>query len=574
MTGWMEAGNSRSDGPGGWGTGWRILGKSVRLAATGALVAALLAACGDGGQSDSQTTADAGAGEPEKVVYHRGNFAEPSSLDPHRISGTWESHIGRDLFLGLMTDSAEGEPIYGAATAYEVSEDGLTWTWTMREGHQWSDGTPVTAHDFVFAYRRIMDPATAAEYASILYPIKNARAVNFGEVPVEELGVRAIDDGTLEISLEHPAPYLPEMLTHQALFPVPKHLVEEVGDRWVSSGTMVSNGPYMLVEWRPNDFVHLEKNPYFYDAENVAIDETYFYPTDNTPAALRRFRAGELDSNNDFPIQQIDFLKENYPEETRIHPFLVTTYVVFNTAQAPFDNRNLRTALAMSIDRETIARDIMKTDQTPAYSLVPPGIRNYPHTARFEWADWTMEERIAAARELMEQEGYGPDNPLEILYRHREGIDNRRRAVAVAAMWKQIHVEAQLQNTETKTHYQDLRAGNFSIADAGWVADFNDAKNYLFLLESDTGQLNYGNYDNPVFDDLLEQSDNTTDLEARGELLSQAEQVMLDDAPMIPILFDTSRNLVGAHLIGFVDNVNDYHPTRFMSIDESKRRVE
>ncbi len=541
-----------------------------------------LAACGDTSETPSEDGSSTDAATTEAgddyVIYHRGNFAEPSSLDPHRISGTWESHIGRDLFLGLMTDNAGGEAVFGAAESFETAPDGLSWTFTIREGHTWSDGTPVTAHDFVYAYQRILNPLTGAEYAAILYPIKNANPVNFGEVPVEELGVRAVDDRTLEIQLEYPAPFLPEMLTHQALFPVPKHLLESVGSDWVRAGTMVSNGPYTLAEWRPNDYVRLVKNPLFYDAENVAIDEVRYYPTDNTPAALRRFRAGELDSNNDFPIQQYDWLRENLPDETRVHPYIATNYVIFNTEREPFTNRDIRMAMAMAIDRTIIARDIMRTGQEPAYALVPPGIRNYPRSAQMAFAELTMEERKVEALNLMRGAGYGDmdgdgtcDTPLEIVYRHREGTDNRRRAVAVAAMWKEICVEAQLINTEVKTHYQDLRTGNFLVGDAGWVADYNDAKNYLFLLESETGQLNYGNYNNPEYDALLAQADQTLDIEARGDLLSQAEQIMLNDAPLIPVLFDTSRNLVGQHVEGFVDNPNDYHPTRYMRINEEKR---
>ena len=502
------------------------------------------------------------------VTLHRGNSAEPSSLDPHSASGTWENRIIGDMFVGLYTEDAAANAILGAAESHSVSDDGLIHTFIIREGHQWSDGVPVTAHDFVFALQRIMDPITAAQYASILYPIENSQDVNEARMPTSELGVVAVDDRTLEIHLNRPAPYLPQLLTHYTTFPVPAHVVQANPDNWSRAGIMVSNGPYVLTEWIPNDHITVVKNDLFYDADNVAIDEVIYYPTDDAAAALRRFRAGEIDLNTDFPSQRYQWLQENLNAETHVSPFITTSYIAVNTISPPFDDIRIRQALAMAIDRDILAYQVMRTGQTPAYTLVPPLMPNYTPPQAF-FAEWTMEERIARGRELMIEAGYGPDNPLEFTYRYRESIDNRRMAVATSGFWREIYVEADIVNTEVATHYNDLRAGNFELGDAGWVADYADAENYLFLVDSNSGQLNYGNYNNPEYDALLYQASQTAGLEERAAILAQAEAIILYDLPLLPTIYGVSKNIVGQHVIGWVDNPLDIHRTRFLSLDEA-----
>ncbi len=550
---------------------WTKLPKWTGRGAAALLLAGTLSACGD--NTDTGETQQTGAdAAPQEVVLHRGNSGEPSSLDPHRIAGTWESSIARDLYLGLMTDAADATPIYGAAESHTVSEDGLTYTFTMRDGHTWSDGTPVTAQDFVYSWRRILNPETAAEYASLMYVLKNGLGINTQGEPLDTLGARAIDDRTLEVTLEYPAPYFLQLLTHQAAYPVPPHVVEAEGDGWITSEAATTNGAYVIDEWRPNDFVRLKKNERFYDAENVAIDTVIFYPTDDRPAAVRRFRAGELDMNDDFPSQNYERLKELLPGEVLVTEFMLSNCYFINVEQEPFNNPDIRLAMGMAIDRNVLTDDILRTGQTPSYAFVPPSIMNYPHTAQAPFKDQPMEERIAQARAMMEEAGFSEETPLRFTLRYREGVDNRRVAIAIAGMWRQIHINAELLNTEAKTHYNDLRSGNYVVADGGWVADYNDATNYLFLLETDTGFLNYANYSNPDFDRMMKEARNMVDVEARGALLAEAEQLMLNEMPVIPTLIGTRRHLVGAHVKGFVDNPEDKHPTRFLSIDESARR--
>ncbi len=508
----------------------------------------------------------AGGALAESVI-HIGNSGEPDTLDPHHASGTWENTIIGDMFLGLTTEAADGSVIPGAAESWEVSDDGLVYTFELRD-HVWSDGTPVTAEDFVFSLRRILNPETAAKYASILYTIKNAQPINEGVITdLGELGVRALDEKTLEITLESPTPYFIEQLTHYTAFPVPRHKVEELGDDWVKPGNLVSNGAYTVVEWVPNSQIKSVKNPQFYDADNVSIDTVFYYPTEERAAALKRFRAGELDVNTDFPSDQIDWLRENMPDETRIFPYLGIYYYAINVREAPFDNRALRQALSMAIDREAITDKVLRTGELPAYSFVPPGTGNYGEPAYVDWKDMAYADRVTRARELMAEAGFGPDNPLKLQLRYNTSENHKKVAIAVAAMWKQLGVQTELFNSEVKVHYNDIQEGNFQIARAGWIADYNDAQNFLFLLQTSTGKLNYSGYSNPEFDRLMDEAARTTDLEARAEILRQAEALAMADQPYMPIYYYVSKNLVAKHVKGWVDNTKDVHRTRFLRIE-------
>ena len=478
-----------------------ITRKLSLLLAAGASALALTACGGGGDNADS-----------DLVVLHRGNVAEPLTLDPHKASGTWENNIIGDMFIGLFTENAAAEPVPGMATDWDVTEDGLSWTFTLRDA-VWSDGEPVTASDFEYAFRRILDPATLANYASLLYPIRNARLVNSGELPPEELGVTAIDDHTLRIDLEFPAPYLPGLLTHYTTFPVPQHVVEQYGDAWVQPQNIVTNGPYKLVNWRANDFVYVERNPLFWDNANVCVDEVFYYPTVDNPAAERRVRNGELDLNTEFAGQNLEFLQREIPDYVRVHPYLGIVYFAFNTTEPPFDDPRVRNALSMAVDRDFIATDILRAGQIPAYSFVPPGVNGYPGDARVTWEEIPVEERREMARELLTEAGYGPNNPLRFEYSHRTTGDNPRVAPVVQQDWSLIAdwVQPEIVGIETQIHYANLRAGDYTLGDGGWIGDYNDAYNFLFLGETDSVPMNYARWSNPEYDALVEQANRTLD---------------------------------------------------------------
>ncbi len=512
-----------------------------------------------------------------EVVLHRGNHAEPDSLDPHRAGGIWEHAIISDMFTGLTEKAANGDVIPGSAVSWTVSEDGLVYTFTLRDGMVWSDGVPVTADDFVFAWRRIIDPVTAARYASLLFPIKNAYAINTGQLPPEEMGIRAIGPSAVEVTLESPAPYLPELLTHYVTFPVPKHVVERYGEDWVKAGNMVSNGAYVLDEWISNAHVKVSKNPLFYAADQVAIDTVFYYPVDDSRTALKMFRAGETHMNvatGGFPAAMAQELQEEMPGEARIYPYLGNGILPFNMTKPPFDDVRVRKAISMLIDRDIIVNRIMAVGSEPAYAFVPPQTANHKSGARLDFADMTMAERQAEARRLLAEAGYNADNPLRFEITYRSSYDNTRRMSAIAAMLRQAGVTADIAPFDTRIAYNKYDTGDYEMGDAGWVADYNDPYNFLYLLLCDAGPMNWAKYCNPDYDALIEQASRTLDMDERAELMRQAEQVMLNDHPIAPIDFSTHRNLVSKRVRGFEDNVANHHPTRWMSLAEDDTRAD
>ncbi|MGE0044335.1 MAG: peptide ABC transporter substrate-binding protein [Hyphomonadaceae bacterium] len=498
------------------------------------------------------------------------NQGEPLSLDPHKASGVWENNIIGNMFVGLTTENERAEPVPGMATRWETSDDGLFWTFHLRQAN-WSDGRPITAHDFVYGFRRILNPATLAEYAAVLFTIKNAEAVNNGSMPVESVGVRAIDDHTLEIETEYPAAYLPSLLKHYTAFAVPAHVVEEHGSNWTHPDNIVVNGPFRLVKWWSNYIVHLTRNEGFFDADNVTLRDVYFYPTPETNVGARGVLSGERGWATDFPSNQVDELRTELPGYVRIAPYLLVQYFSLNTTRPPFNDPRVRRAIAMSLNREFMAEEIYRTGEVPAYNFVPPGIANYQAGARYPWADMSLAQRREEARRLLQEAGYGPNNPFRFEFSHRNTGQNPRVAVVAQADWGEIApwVRVQLAGVETQIHYANLRAKNFTAGDGGWVADFNDPKNYLFLCETRTGPQNYSGYSNPEYDRLVAESDREADQTRRGQMISQAEQLMLNDAPLVCNVFGVSRELVNPALTGYQSNAENIHRARYFGISNA-----
>ncbi len=510
------------------------------------------------------------AADDPLMIFHRGNVAEPGTLDPHQSGATWENNIIGELLMGLTTDDIAGQPIPGSAESWTVSDDGLTWTFHLRPGLVWSDGVPVKASDVVFGIRRLLDPETAARYAFIAYVIKNAAAVNAGDMPTTSVGVSAVDDLTVEISLEEPTPFLPGLLTHYTMFPLPEHVVRKYGRDWIKPGTMVSNGPYILESWAANDHVKVVKNPLFYDADDVAIDEVYFYPTDDLSAALNRFRAGEIDANIGslgFPVSQTNWLRENLPGQSYITPQLANAYVVFNHRKPPFSDPRIRRAFSLCIDRETLAEKVSRDGRLPAYAFVPPGIANYDNAAQLDFMNRSMEERREEAVKLLAETGYDAGDPLIFEYLYMASVDGRRSAVVLSAMLKQCNIVARLIANEPKVHYDMIRNADFTASLAQWSADYDDPHTFLYLLDSRAGAYNYGGYHNPEYNRLMDKASAILDVDDRAEVLAQAEQIALDDAAVAPLSYPTSKMLVAPYVKGFVPNANMYHRSRWMRIE-------
>lgn len=501
-----------------------------------------------------------------EVVYNRANSGEPETLDTHKTSTVQEAHILRDMLEGLVTYNAKGEAVPGQAIKWEISDDGKTYRFTMRDGIKWSNGDPVTAEDFVYSYRRIMDPATGAKYANILYPIKNAEKINKGQGKVEDLGVKAVDPKTLEITLEQPTPYFIELLTHQTSSPVHKGSVEKFGTDFVKPGNMVTNGAYKLAEFVPNSHIKLVKNENYYDAKNVQIDTVMYYPTSDFAAMVRRYEAGELDTTDDVPADQMKSLKERFKDQVQLGPYLGTWFLVVNSSKAPFNDVRVRQALAMLVDREFIAEQIWGQTMQPGYSFMPPGLGNYGEPAYVDWKDQSPIDREEKAKALLKDAGFGHGKPLKVEIRYNTTDNNRNTVIAVAEQFKAGGVETSFINTDGKTHFAHLRdGGDFDLARYGWIADYSDPEDFLFLLKSDNKGFNYGKYNNPEYDNLLKKAATELDLKKRADIMKQAEAILMKDMPWIPIMYYGKSNLISPKIHGFVMNTRGVYPSRFLS---------
>ncbi|MCT7374441.1 peptide ABC transporter substrate-binding protein [Chelativorans salis] len=505
-----------------------------------------------------------------ETTYVRGNDGDPETLDQHKTSTVVEAHLLRDLYEGLVVYDNKANVIPGVAESWDVSDDGLTYTFKLREDANWSNGEPVTAEDFIFSLQRIMTPETAAKYANILYPIKNAEKINKGEAEPETLGARAVDDKTLEITLEQQTPYFIELLTHQTGLPVNKAAVEEHGTDFVKPENIVTNGAYTLVSFTPGDKIVMEKNAEFHDAENVSIDRIEWLPIEDRASCVRRFEAGEVHSCSDLPTEQLASLKERLGEQVRIAPYLGTYYFAFNTEKEPLDDVRVRQALSMVVDREFLADEIWAGAMLPAYSLVPPGIGNYEGGgATVDWADMSPLDREDRAIELMKEAGVGPDNPITLEISYNSSENHKNTSTAIADMWKPLGVNVTYRVQDLSAHYAMLRdTSDYQVARAGWIGDFSDPQNFLFLVESDNTGFNYAKYKNPEYDALMEQAAAEGDLEKRAEILRQAEAMFLEDQPFMPLLFYSSLSLVSPKLEGWEDNIQNVHGTRWMSLSE------
>jgi oligopeptide transport system substrate-binding protein len=501
-----------------------------------------------------------------EVVLYKGLGGEPQTLDPAHTSINVEEFVLKDLYEGLTVYDAGGKIVPGAAESWTLSKDGLTLTFKIRANAKWSNGDPLTAADFVASFQRVESPKEAAGYANILYPIKNAEAINTGKADVSTLGVKAVDDKTLEITLERPTPYMLELLAHQTALPVNKASIDKLGPDWIKPGNLVSNGAYMLQENVANDHITLVKNPNHWDAANVKIDKLVAYPLDDQAAAQRRFLAGEVDLTYQFQADQIGFLKGKVGDQVHVTPSLATYYYAFDERKPPFNDVRVRQALSMAIDRDFLAEKIFAGAKLPTYSLVPDGIPNYT-PAKLDYADTTQLDREDKAKALLKDAGYGEGGkPIKIEIRYNTNENHKKAALAVADNWKVLGVEVSILNQDIKTHYAFLQSGAaFDVARAGWTADYADPENFLTLTLSTNKTFNYGAYNNPDYDALIKKSYDERDPVARMKILHDAEAMIMRDVPITPMVNDADLWLVSNKIKGYQDNAVNQHLTRFLS---------
>ena len=502
-------------------------------------------------------------------IWIRGETADPGSLDPHKTSTVVEQHILDELYEGLIVYDEHAELKPGVAASWDISPDRLTYTFHLRPDARWSNGAPLRADDFVWSFRRLMDPKTGAGYANILYTLKNARAVNTGALPLDALGVRAVDPATLEIRLEHPAAYLLAQLTHLTAMPIYKPSVDRWGDGFARAGRMVGNGAFVLKSYAPNDRLVLVKNPYFHDAAHLALDGEIIMPMEDRAAALRRFMAGEIDSYDDVPIDQIRFVRDHLADSFKVAPSLGTYFYAFDTRHKPFDDVRVRQALAMVIDRDFLANTIWGGTMLPGYSVVPPGIPGYGTPSTVAWVNDSPFDREDDARRLMAAAGYGPGHPLHLTFRMNQSENHKATAIAVADMWSVLGVTTEFIVTDATTHYAFLSSGRpFDVARSGWFADYPDAQNYLFLGESDNKGLNYSHFSDPAYDSLMRRANSEPDAKKREAILHKAETLILAKMPLLPLMTYEASNLVSPDLRGWFTNFMDHHPGRSIAKDE------
>lgn len=505
----------------------------------------------------------AGVKLAQKQEIIKGGEAEPATLDQQKLEGTPGSLRGRDLFEGLFSEGGDGSLIPGVATHYEANDDNTVYTFHLRKNAKWSNGDPVTAHDFVFAFQRLVDPITAATNAwfAELPGMINATDIVNGKKPATELGVEAADDYTFVVRLDKPNAYFPKMTMHNTFFPAPKKVIEKWGDDWTKAEHFVSNGAYVLDEWKINEKMVLVRNPLYWNDAKTVINKVTYLPIPDVSVEFKRYQAGEMDitSFSGIPTNRYKELQANIPDEVWVTPQLGTYYYLFNTTQAPFDDVRVRKALSYAIDRDVIAKYVMGVGEIPSYGFTPDIVNGFEPKAP-DYASWTQEERNQKAKELLADAGFTKSNPLSFPLLYNTNENHKKVAIAIAAMWKKtLGVTATLENQEWKTYLDSRNGQNFSVARAGWIGDYNEASTFLQILTSTSGS-NDGKYSNAEYDKLMYSASSMQDPSVN---YAKAEDILINqDMAVAPIYTYVTKRLVKPYVGGYMPNPEDNTYTR------------
>ena len=485
----------------------------------------------------------------------RGGGVEPDSLDPQKARGFEAQSILRDLCEGLTTLDHEARVAPGVARSWRVSADGLTYTFELRGEARWSNGDPVVAADFLAGLRRLVDPATGSAYAQYIDVIANADEIVAGRNPPAALGVAAPDDATVVVTLATPAPYLPTLLSHPATCPVHRPTLRQHPQGFARAGIMVSDGAFVLTEWVPGAEILLTRNARYWNAAATQLGAVKYLLIADENAELVRYRGGELEITNSVPRGQFDWIRANLARELHVGPQLNTYFYGFNLRRAPFgDNPRLRRALSLVIDREKLARLVLRVGELPAYGWVPPGIDAYTSQS-FDYRGRPMAERVLEAQRLYREAGYSRTRPLTFELRYNSGEVHTKLALAVASMWQEaLGVDVRLTQVEFKSLLADIDRGDVEMFRSSWVGDYNDAYTFAQYLKSDFG-VNLPHYRNPAYDALLRSASHQQRPGERAALLEQAERLMLADHPLLPLYFYVNKHLVKPQVTGWYDNV-------------------
>ena len=522
------------------------------------------------GCSKKQTNVETGN---KKGILYLGNGQEPQDLDPHTVTGVSEQRIISALLEGLVTENPKTlKPEPGVAESWKISADKCVYTFNLRKNAQWSNGEPLTAEDFVYSFKRVLSPVLGAQNAYMLYCMKNAEEYNKGKVKdFSKVGVKEINKYTLRITLGKPTPYFLSLLTNMAWFPVNKRVVEKFGkmnqrgSKWTLPANYVGNGPFKLKNWKINNVIIVEKNDKYWDVDNVRLNEVNFYPYSDNQAEERAFRGGLLHVTYTVPTSKIEKYQNNKPEIISVAPYLGTYYYVINVRKAPLNNFKLRRALSLAIDRKSLAEHVVKGGKLPAYSFTPPGTAGYI-------ADAYLKEDIDEARRLLAEAGYpgGKDLPaFEIMY--NTSNRNRKIAEAIQEMWrKNLNVNVELINKDWKVYLDTFRTKNYSIAGCSWIGDYADPNTFLDMWVTDAGN-NRSGWSNERYDKLIKKASYTDTNKERYRLFREAESILMEQVPIIPLYYYTSLFLKKPEVRGWYPNILDHHPLKGVYLDSDEK---
>ncbi|CAK3860732.1 oligopeptide ABC transporter periplasmic binding protein [Vibrio crassostreae] len=488
----------------------------------------------------------------------RGNGTEVATIDPHKSQGVPESHVIRDLLEGLVNQDGEGNTIPGVAESWETT-DNKTFTFHLRKDAKWSNGDPVTAQDFVYSWKRAVDPATASPYAWYMEYTKmaNAKDIVAGKKDKSELGVKAVDANTLVVELETAVPYFVMMMGHTTMKPVHQATVEKYGDQWTKPEHFVGNGAFSVDKWVVNERLVLKRNDQYWNNDKTVLNKVTFLPIENQVAEMNRFLSGEIDFTNELPTEHFKRLQKEYAEDVSVAGNLCTYYYIFNTKKAPFDDVRVRQAISYAIDRDIVTGAILAQGQKPAYFLTPEITAGFaPELPAY--GKMSQKERNAEAERLLEEAGYGKDNPLKFNLLYNTSENHKKIAVALGSMWKKtLGLSVTLENQEWKTYLSSKDSGDFEVARAGWCGDYNEASSFLTLMKSNntTGGVHY---DSAAYDQIIDKALNSTSEEERKALYLEAEALMAKDMPIAPIYQYVKSRLLNPHVGGFpINNAED-----------------
>ncbi len=533
-----------------------------KLLAAALLILTVVAGCGGGESNVAKGNRDG--------ILHYGNGSEPQGLDPHVVTGVPENKIIRALFEGLAVKNPYTlEPEPGVAERWDISEDGTVVTFHINSRARWSNGDPMTAHDYVWSWERALNPAMGNLYAYMLFPIVNAEAYAKGELEdFTQVGVKALDDLTLQVTLSAPTPYFIQLMDHYSTFAVHRATIEKFGEatdrftRWTRVENMVNNGPFNLKEWKLNRRISVEKSDTYWDRDKVKLNGVVFYPTENVVSEERMFRVGQLHYTGTVPLEKIPVYEQMEDTPYIQAPYLGTYYFLLNTNRPPLDDVRVRWALSLSIDRDKLNQTVLQKSNVPAYSITPPGTLGYNPPKLFDYEP-------DKARQLLAEAGFpaGEGWPgIELIYNTSES--HRKIAVALQQMWKdELNIEVTISNQEWKVYLDNVTQMEFDIARRGWIGDYVDPNNFLDLFLAGGGNNNTG-FADPRYDEMiLKLAPRAKDREERYRIFHAAETMLMEQMPIIPVYTYTSKHLIHPSVKGIPANLMDSLNLKYVTLD-------